>query len=572
MNTDSNKNKDLEIEALASLVSSFFENRIGGEEGKLLSRLTSVLTKTVSSGSSHLLAEEANLIFDNWKSLPAIGDEDVNLPLVCTDSGKLYFRRFYEFEKSIADVLRKKCTRVSAEVSKDTEEFFRKLLSNLVDDQQALAVGAVLIRDLVLLTGGPGTGKTRTIVAMLAAYIQKYPRHLIALAAPTGKAAFRMRESVLQNLKLIDLPDSTRQKIIDSTKATTLHRLLGSRLGSVDFQRNKKNPLPFHLVVVDEASMIDLSLMAKLCDALREETKLVLIGDADQLAPVNGGAVFNGLIKSSQPNEFRAEDLPKMETFSDSAELSAPQNIMSSSMIQLSRVHRRSDNNSSEKIGELCTAIKEGNGDEVASIIHSDVDSIKWISDLDDPQLDSLIYEEFNDLSVTRIPDLALSKLGKFRILCANNDGRYGVANWNTRSETILPKFDVPIRPVVVHVNDYTVGLYNGDDGIVLGSKVYFQAEDGIREIARSRLPQHKIGYASTIHRSQGSEFNKVAVILPPEDSKLLSRELLYVAVSRAKEKVYLVGSEESLIASVKRKETQNSGVWELMNHSNAKL
>ena len=572
MNTDSNKHKDLEIEALASLVSSFFENRIGGEEGKSLSKLTSVLTKTVSSGSSHLLAEEANQIFDHWKSLPAIGSEDANLPLVCTDLGKLYFRRFYEYEKLVADVLSNKCTKASAEVSKDTEEFFRKSLSKLLDDQQALAVGAVLQRDLVLLTGAPGTGKTRTIVAMLAAYIQKYPCNLIALAAPTGKAAFRMRESVLETLKLIDLPDTIRQKIIDSSKATTLHRLMGSRLGSVDFQRNNKNPLPCHLVVVDEASMIDLSLMAKLCDALREETKLVLIGDADQLAPVNGGAVFNGLVKSSQPNEFRAEDLPKMKIFSDSAELSVSKNIMASSMIQLSKVHRRSDDNSSEKIGELCVAIKEGNTDEVISIIHSGVDSIKWISDLDDPQLDSLIYDEFNELSDARAPDLALSKLGKFRILCANNDGRYGVENWNTRTERILPNADVAIRPVVVHMNDYAVGLFNGDDGVILGSKVFFPAEDGIREIARSRLPQHKIGYASTIHRSQGSEFNKVAVVLPPEDSKLLSKELLYVAISRAKEKVYLVGSEESLVAAVERTETQNSGVWELMNHLNAKV
>ena len=544
MNTDSNKNKDLEIEALASLVSSFLKTELE-EEGKSLSKLTSVLTKTVSSGSSHLLAEEANQIFDHWKSLPAIGSEDANLPLVCTDLGKLYFRRFYEYEKLVADVLSNKCTKASAEVSKDTEEFFRKSLSKLLDDQQALAVGAVLQRDLVLLTGAPGTGKTRTIVAMLAAYIQKYPCNLIALAAPFGKAAFRMRESVTETLKLIDLPDTIRQKIIDSSKATTLHRLMGSRLGSVDFQRNNKNPLPCHLVVVDEASMIDLSLMAKLCDALREETKLVLIGDADQLAPVHGGAVFNGLVKSSQPNEFRAEDLPKMEIFSDSAELSVSKNIMASSMIQLSKVHRLSDdnssvmvNNSSEKIGELCVAIKEGNTDEVISIIHSGVDSIKWISDLDDPQLDSLIYDEFNELSDARAPDLALSKLGKFRILCANNDGRYGVEKRNTRTERILPNAYVAIRPVVVHMNDYAVGLFNGDDGVILGSKVFFPAEDGIREIARSRLPQHKIGYASTIHRSQGSEFNKVAVVLPPEDSKLLSKELLYVAISRAKEKV----------------------------------
>ena len=568
MNTNSNKNQNLEIDALVSLVSDFFETRIGGEEGKSLAKLTRVLTERVASGSSHLLPAEVNEVLDGWKSLPSIGNEDAGLPLVYTDTGRFYFRRYYEYERLVADILTHKCTKASVEVSKDTEEFFKNSISHFVDDQQALAVGTVLQRDLVLLSGGPGTGKTRTIVAMLAAYIHEHPNHLIALAAPTGKAAFRMRESVLQSLKLIELPDSIRQKIIDSSKATTLHRLLGSRMGSMDFQRNKRNPLPAHLVVVDETSMIDLPLMAKLCDALQEDTKLVLIGDAAQLAPVHGGAVFNGLIESSQPNEFREEDLPKMGVFSNSAKLSQPTNRLASSMIQLSKVHRRKDISSSGKIDELCNAIKEGRAKDAVSVIHSGVESITWIRDLTDPQLDSLICDEFTELSDAHDPSFALSKLGKFRILCANNEGEYGVSNWNAKAEGLLPNTNSAARPVVVHVNDYSIGLYNGDDGVVFGTKVYFPSEEGVREIARSRLPQHKMGYASTIHRSQGSEFDKVAVILPPEDSKLLSRELLYVAISRAKEKVFLVGSEGSLIAAVNRSEKQHSGVLDLMNRT----
>ena len=568
MNTNSNKNQNLEIDALAFLVADFFETRIGGEEGKSLAKLTRVLTERVASGSSHLLPAEVNEVLDGWKSLPSIGNEDAGLPLVYTDTGRFYFRRYYEYERLVADILTHKCTKASVEVSKDTEEFFKNSISHFVDDQQALAVGTVLQRDLVLLSGGPGTGKTRTIVAMLAAYIHEHPNHLIALAAPTGKAAFRMRESVLQSLKLIELPDSIRQKIIDSSKATTLHRLLGSRMGSMDFQRNKRNPLPAHLVVVDETSMIDLPLMAKLCDALQEDTKLVLIGDAAQLAPVHGGAVFNGLIESSQPNEFREEDLPKMGVCSNSAKLSQPTNRLASSMIQLSKVHRRKDISSSGKIDELCNAIKEGRAKDAVSVIHSGVESITWIRDLTDPQLDSLICDEFTELSDAHDPSLALSKLGKFRILCANNEGEYGVSNWNVKAEGLLPNTNSAVRPVVVHVNDYSIGLYNGDDGVVFGTKVYFPSEEGVREIARSRLPQHKMGYASTIHRSQGSEFDKVAVILPPEDSKLLSRELLYVAISRAKEKVFLVGSEGSLIAAVNRSEKQHSGVLDLMNRT----
>jgi exodeoxyribonuclease V alpha subunit len=568
MNTNSNKNQNLEIDALASLVSDFFETRIGGEEGKSLAKLTRVLTGRVASGSSHLLEAEAKEVLDGWKSLPSVGNEDADLPLVYTDTGRLYFRRYYEYERLVADVLTHKCSKASVEVSKDTEEFFKKSISHFVDDQQALAVGAVLHRDLVLLSGGPGTGKTRTIVAMLAAYIHEYPNQIIALAAPTGKAAFRMRESVLQSLNWIELPDSIRQKIIDSTKATTLHRLLGSRMGSMDFQRNKRNPLPAHLVVVDEASMIDLPLMAKLCDALREDTKLVLIGDAAQLAPVHGGAVFNGLIESSQPNEFREGDLAKMRVYSGSAKLSQPTNRLASSVIQLSKVHRRQDTSSSRKIDELCNAMKGGRSSDVVSIIHSGVESITWMRDLTDPLLDALLGDKFSELSDAHDPSLALSKLGNFRILCANNEGDYGVSHWNAKTIALLPNNDASIRPVVVHVNDYSIGLYNGDDGVVFGPKVYFSSEEGVREIAKSRLPQHKIGYASTIHRSQGSEFDQVAVILPPEDSKLLSRELLYVAISRAKEKVFLVGSEDSLIAAVNRSEKQNSGVLDLMKRT----
>jgi exodeoxyribonuclease V alpha subunit len=248
--------------------------------------------------------------------------------------------------------------------------------------------------------------------------------------------------------------------------------------------------------------------------------------------------------------------------------LAQPSNRLAGSMIQLSKVHRRKDTSSSGKIDELCNAIKEGRARDAVSLIHSGVESITWISDLTDPLLDSLISNEFSEISDAQDPSLALSKLGKFRILCANNEGDYGVSHWNAKTVGLLPITDASIRPVVVHVNDYSIGLYNGDDGVVFGPKVYFPSEEGVREIAKSRLPQHKMGYASTIHRSQGSEFDKVAVILPPEDSKLLSRELLYVAVSRAREKVFLVGSEDSLIAAVNRSEKQSSGVLDLMNHS----
>ena len=151
--------------------------------------------------------------------------------------------------------------------------------------------------------------------------------------------------------------------------------------------------------------------------------------------------------------------------------------------------------------------------------------------------------------------------LGKFRILCAHNHGRYGVSNWNLRADGLLSSEELRPRPIVVGVNDYTIGLFNGDDGVVLGNRAHFGAEDGTRDVARSRLPQHKAGYASSIHRSQGSEFDEVMIVLPPADARLLTRELLYVAVSRAKRAITLVGDGEALRAAVEQREQFRSGV-----------
>ena len=186
------------------------------------------------------------------------------------------------------------------------------------------------------------------------------------------------------------------------------------------------------------------------------------------------------------------------------------------------------------------------------------------IFEIDEPSSKKMVQEFYQ----SEQPAKALSHLGKFRILCAYNDGAFGVMHWNLLAEHAMDASVERPRPVVVGVNDYSVGLFNGDDGVVLGNRAFFASDEGVRELACSRLPQHQNGYATSIHRSQGSEFDKVLIVLPYAESKLLNRELLYVAVSRAKEKVFLVGSEESFAAAVMRSEKQNSGVWDLINHS----
>ena len=565
MSTSPQHDTDWATDSLADAVASFFTRHVKGEEGQALSRLSHLLTQRASSGSSHLLAEEADKITPNWQGLPAVGQEDANLPFVFTKAGKLYFRRFFEYEKQIATVLKKRLDAPPVTLPLGSLEFFESSLAGQLDEQQAHAVLQALQQNFLLLTGGPGTGKTRTIVTILAAYLHHSPGKRIALTAPTGKAAFRMRESVMQTVESLNLPDSLRASLLESSRSSTIHRLLGSIHRSVDFRRNQNNPLPHDLVVVDEASMVDLPLLAKLCQALPEDAKLILVGDADQLAPVQGGAVFNGLVKPARPYILGDSDSLPSSGISKTAKEAECKHILSDNLVKLSHVHRRDHNSSALRIGELCDAIKEGHGQDALDIARSGQPGIRWISRLDDPALSELIRSGFQEFHQSEQPTTALSHLGNFRILCAYNDGPFGVSHWNLLAEHALAASGEHPRPVVVGVNDYSVGLFNGDDGVVLGNRAFFASEEGMRELACSRLPQHHSGYATSIHRSQGSEFDKVLIVLPTADSKLLSRELLYVAVSRAKESVVFVGQSDSFLASVNRKEQTSSGVLDML-------
>ena len=545
MNSEEKEETDWALDAFSSAISSFFLRKVPGEEGKALANLAEELARQAGCGASYLTLTQAEEIFENWSELPAVGHDSENLPLVRTRDKKLYFRRYYEYEKQVADTLGKRLIKENGERS--TEEWDNDLFQSL-DERQMLAVKTALRKDLLLLTGGPGTGKTRTIVAIILAVLQRNANSSIALAAPTGKAAFRMRESILSSLESFGLEDSLRLALLGCSRSTTLHRLLGTKFGSVDFLRNQDNPLHHDLVIIDEASMVDLPLMSKLCASLRDETKLVLVGDADQLSPVQGGAVFNGLIKA-----------PKAETY------------LADNLVLLATNHRRSISPLSLALGELCDAVRDGKAEEALALAKSGTESIRFIENLNDPSIDQAIRACFDSLTNADSPDSALSAIGNFRILCPHNQGHFGVENWNRRADNLLPSGEFNPRPVIVGVNDYSIGLFNGDDGVLMGKKAYFSADEGTREVSRSRLPDHRAGYASSIHRSQGSEFEEVMIILPPAEAKLLTRELLYVGVSRAKRSVTIVGNADALKAAVERSEKVSSGVLDMIESSYGK-
>jgi len=554
-----------ELRELGRAIASFFERRESSEGAKTLGELTGKLAQKAGEGASHLTPGEVTAITPDAQSFSAIGNEEAGLPLVLTSDEHLYFRRHFEYESQIARALAVRVARPSVDSDPAALDFFRQALAPQVDEHQALAVGTAMRKDLLLLAGGPGTGKTRTIVILLAALLQAKPKLRVALAAPTGKAAFRMRESVLQTMDALDLPDAIRSSLVDCAEATTLHRLLGWQPGSVDFKRNAKNTLLHDLVILDEASMVDLPMMAKFCAALREEAKLVLVGDADQLAPVQGGPVFNGLVRAYEPNRFASTDLAGLANYSSVGDEAGTDDRLAGSLVSLTVSHRREGSPSASVLGDLCDAIRDGEGETALNIVReSSDDCIRLIESLDDDIVDSTIMTEFETLSESSDPKSALSVLSAFRILCAHNKGRYGVESWNRRTKALLPSGEDRPSPIVVGVNDYTVRLFNGDDGIILGNKTHFAGEGGTREVVVSRLPGHSSGYATTIHRSQGSEYDKVMIILPREESKLLTRELLYVAASRAKHEITLVGNPKSFLAALVNQDSSRSGVARL--------
>ena len=560
---DREVNKD--ILSMGRAVAAFFESREGPDHSRVLGQLCERLAIRTAEGTSHLIPEEYKDLCPDPSVFSAVGKPGDFSPLILTGYKKLYFQKYFEYERMIADALSFRAKKPVRKISSEVKEYFDGYVRQFLDPGQAIAVGVALQRSLSLLTGGPGTGKTRTLAYILACMFRKDPQLRVALCAPTGKAAHRMQRSLLQAIEQSDLPADSREALRECSWASTLHRLLGPVHGSVEFKKNSQNKLLYQLIVVDEASMIDLPLMAKLCDALPENTDLILCGDADQLSPVQGGPVFSSLIRGTNANAFSSEQVADLSFFAPSEIMQNPPLLspLAGCTVKLSRVHRRNDSSGNDAIGDLCSAIREGRVDDALSVVRENNHSVQWIDSLDDPSVNDLIYAGFESLQCAHAPESALDSLGHFKILCAHNQGKYGVDAWNLRTKTLLEQGDNKAVPVVIGVNDYSIRLFNGDDGIVMNDQVYFSEIDQVRSVPRSRLPSHLLGYAGSIHRSQGSEYDHVLIILPPPETQMLTRELLYVAVSRAKSGVTIVGNPSAFLSAMNQPEMTASGLVE---------
>lgn len=476
-------------------------------------------------------------------------------PVLHLDAGLLYLDRYWIEECRVATDI----TALAAATRSGTPPDITRLFPDGYAEQRAAAEVA-LNRALTVLTGGPGTGKTTTVARLLALLAEQAEldggpggRTLrIALAAPTGKAAARLLEAVQLEVDALSSADRDR---LPPLAATTLHRLLGSRPDtSSRFRHDRDNRLPHDVIVVDETSMVSLSMMARLLEAVRPDSRLVLVGDPDQLASVEAGAVLADLVEGLRT---RPE----------------------SPIAELVTSHRFG-----ESIGALALAIKSGDGDLAVEALAAGGEHIEWV-DTEAPTeyLRRIVVPHalaLRNAALLGDSAAALRALDDHRLLCAHRRGPFGVQFWNRQIERWLSEqTDTPLwaawyigRPLLVTANDYGLKLLNGDTGVTVlrdgALRAVMSCAGGPVEFATSRLADIDTMHAMTIHKSQGSQATEVTVLLPPTDSRLLTRELLYTAVTRAREKVRLIGTADQLRAAIARRAVRATGLARRLGES----
>lgn len=509
-----------------------------------------------------------------------------NSPLVLQDK-RLYLRRYWQYQQildqEIGQRLRPAREHLPASLKSRLTELFKDCPEQ--PDWQKIACVLALRARFAIITGGPGTGKTTTLTKLLSLLIEiaaeENRRKLtILLAAPTGKAATRVSESIGKALERLPMPEAIKQQI--PKKACTLHRLLGSRPDSRRYQYHRHNPLLADIVIVDEASMIDLEMMAALLDALAPETQLILLGDKDQLASVEAGSVMGDLCHGAEHAAYEASTRNWIENYAGEIlpETQADGSAINQQTVMLRHSHRFGARSG---IGQLALAVNMGDAERARQILadtntYADLNRV-LVSDTAKTYLKHRVgatgyeqhlpgYGHYLEVIHQQRPTQpeaiehwaleVLQAFDRFQVLCALRCGEWGVEGLNQIIEQwLFPTKKTGLwyvgRPVMITRNDYNLGLMNGDIGITLTDvngklRVVFPADETsahskIRWISPMRLPDAETAFAMTVHKSQGSEFDHVALILPPVRSPVLTRELIYTGITRAKSNFTLLES-----------------------------
>jgi exodeoxyribonuclease V alpha subunit len=524
---------------------------VAGESDADVRLAVALAIRSVRHGSVCLRLAELDLDEDlPWPALEQWHDKVAASAVVAKGAlavrdDAIYLERFLREESHVRDDLWRRLD-AGPPTTGDLTEAAHRLFPGEGYDEQRTAALAAAGQWTTVLTGGPGTGKTTTVAGLLALLLSDDPTLRIGLAAPTGKAAARLQESIEQARTRLAPEDAAR---LEGLTASTLHRLLVREPGtSTRFRHHRLNTLPHDVVIVDETSMVSLTMMARIVDAVRADARLILVGDPAQLASVEAGAVLADLV--------------------DGLRERAPQ-----ALGELQTTHRFGG-----EIGQLAAAVRQGDVDGAMALLSSGTE-VRLI-DADDRTAHNGLRHELTrhalgvrNAALTGDATTAATASDGHRLLCAHRDGPYGAASWNRQIERWLAEATgEPIgaswgrewyagRPVLVTANDYGMGLFNGDTGVTVASGDDLTVRIGARDIAPSRLSEVETVHAMTVHKSQGGQAGRITVVLPEVDSPLLTRELLYTAITRAQESVTIVAPAGAVEAAIARPVRRASGL-----------
>ena len=523
---------------------------------------------------------------------------DYDQPLVL-DGERLYLRRYWRDETQVARAVRERAEATHPVDARLVRAWLDKLFVAAPGaeqpDWQKLACAVALRGSVAIITGGPGTGKTYTVARLLALLFATAPdaaRQRVALAAPTGKAAARLKQSIDKALgELADRVGAElplRELTARMGAARTLHSLLGARPDTRAFAHHRGNPLDVDVLIVDEASMVHLEMMASLLDALPPGATLILLGDKDQLASVEAGAVLGDLCHDAQAGNYDVDTIGYVKAASGEeipAEFTGEGGALAQQTVMLRHSRRFGG-----PIGQLALAVNAGDKARAEEVLRASADSVRWIEHAQPSQLLQLAHAGYAPYLELLEGGTAgdeewvrqvLQRFETFRILCAVRDGEWGVSGLNEAIEKRLETGGLLRRgaewyvgrPVMVTRNDYSTGVFNGDIGVTLpdparpgAQRVYFLEGDKVRSVLATRLRNVETAFAMTVHKSQGSEFRHTVLALPRDGNAILTRELVYTGITRASKEFTLVTpSGEVLREAIASRTHRTSGLRELV-------